>query len=209
MSLDEVYIEIESEIKIIKSYAKTQETVILAKMLRTKQRFLKLSYITQLNNNWKILFRCIDLKLQACYYIQTNLLGAQIAYSPIFSSENFYLIKYTNHFFNRYKKRTKIQSTSIDKIIYNFFKYNYDIKIGNSTYESNGTRHTRIISNEGVSFGFTSPSRLLISLQTFLPNEGLTESQIEIMDFLKNNVDEFKSIKDPYPLREIPSTYKF
>ncbi len=209
MSMDEVYIEIESEIEIIKSYAKTQQTVILAKMLRTKQQFLKLNYITHLNNNWKIIFRRINLKLQACYYIQTNLMGAQIAYSPIFGPENFCLIKYTNHFFNRYKKRTKIQLTSIDKIIYNFFKSNFDIKIGNSTYESNGTRHTRIISHEGVGFGFTSPSKLLISLQTFLPHEDLTESQIEIMAFLKDNIDELKSIKDPYPLREIPNTYKF
>ncbi|MGH2565568.1 MAG: hypothetical protein ACRDE5_13715, partial [Ginsengibacter sp.] len=156
MKLEEIYQEIMRDYVSIKRKAYMEGIIVHQERQRKKQAALIrfISYKTPHHNQWQIIINTDAVGIKRGFYLKSRDNRGLAVYMIQFINggtheEEKFVIKYNQHFFDRYNERMGLGLQETSKVITHFFKYNLESSMGETEALKNGISALHFVFPEG------------------------------------------------------------
>ena len=196
MKPEEIYQEIMRDYVSVKRKAHMEGMILNEERRRKKQAvlFRIVSYKTPHLNQWQIIISTDAIGIKRGFYLKSRDSRGLAVYMIQFINggtheEEKLVIKYNQHFFDRYNERMGLGLTDTSKVIAYFFKYNLDYDIGESEILENGICALHFVYPQGMGIAWKDVARKTIHVKTFIPNETMSKKLLSVAEHIKNSGD--------------------
>ena len=197
MKPEEIYQEVMRDFVSIKRKAHTEALILHQERQRKKlpNLFRIISYKTPHHNQWQIILSAEALGIKKGFYLKSRDSRGLAVYMIQFVNfgtheEEKYVMKYNQHFFDRYNERMGLDLKDTSKVISRFFKYNLESELGESEILDNGICAVHFVFPEGIGIAWKDVARKTIHIKTFIPNEMMGKKLLGLAEHIKNSGDD-------------------
>ena len=199
MKPEEIYQEVMRDFISIKRKAQTEGLILQQERQRKKQAalFRIISYKTPHLNQWQIIISADAVGIKRGFYLKSMDSRGLAVYMIQFVNfgtheEEKYVIKYNQHFFDRYNERMGLGLTETSRVIAQFFKYNLESDMGQTEMLQNGICALHFVFPQGIGIGWKDEARKTIHVKTFIPNETMSKKLLSLAEHIKHSGDDDK-----------------
>lgn len=160
------------------------------------------SFTSARKNKWFVIWTCPqpgyrNLAFELFSFFYTRRSYAVVLYG--FQSNNLYY--YTSHFFTRYNERMKLEAKVNIDVIIRFMRENFNIAHHRIKEMESGIDQIFGQTRQGVSLGYEYHQLNLLELRTFITNDMLKGSQVELSKTLEQmfNLEVIRDNADDTP----------
>lgn len=139
------------------------------------------------HNNWSVVVNLSQSASDVNIYLRSEDELGMTVWGILNTDEMPVLIKYTAHFFKRYRERMELEETKPAQIIKRFFRNNVRITPGYNESEENGLPMAAISMPEGLGLGRLSSEAPITVMKTFIPHERLSSNKRELVKMLNED----------------------
>jgi hypothetical protein len=197
MKPEEIYQEIMRDFVSIKRKAHMEGMILQQERQRKKQSnlFRIISYKTPHLNQWQIIISADPVGIKRGFYLKSRDSRGLAVYMIQFLNggtheEEKFVIKYNQHFFDRYNERMGLGLSETSKVIAQFFKYNLESDMGETETLPNGICALHFVFPQGMGIGWKDEARKTIHVKTFIPNETLSKKLCSLAELIKSCGDD-------------------
>jgi len=193
MSLEEIRREIHKDIIIV--YRKVRYTVLdlkkANKPLGNRRIVRLLPYRSTQKNTWLIKIE-IDkqgtmLSFLVYYYTNNGLAAIEVFFNSAM------MMYFTTHFFKRYNERLKLNCKTPEELLHTFMNNHYSYRVQKLEQLDAGVHKIFAVTEKGVGLGTQLTDRNFIKMNTFITNDMLLGTQVELQARLKGELDKYLS----------------
>ena len=192
MKPEEIYMEIMRDYVSVKRKADNEGMIVHQERRRKKQAnlFRIISYKTPHLNPWQIIISSDPIGIKRGFYLKSRDSRGLAVYmiqfvNPGTHEEEKLVIKFNQHFFERYNERMALGFTDTSRVLAHFFKYNLESTMGETAMLDNGISATHFVYPTGIGIGWKDAARKTIHVKTFLPNEMMSKKLLSLADHIK------------------------
>lgn len=197
MKPEEIYREIMRDFVSVYRKAYTEGMILLQERRRKKlaHLFRIITYKTPHLNQWQIIISSDTIGIKRGFYLKSRDSRGMAVYMIQFvdadtHAEEKLVMKYNQHFFDRYNERMGLGLTDTSKVIAHFFKYNLDSAMGETEMLDNGISALHFVYPQGMGIAWKDVARKTIHVKTFIPNETLGKRLLTVAEHIKNSGDD-------------------
>ncbi len=197
MKTEEIYQEIMRDYISVKRKGYTEGMMLNQERRRKKQAtlFRIVSYKTPHLNQWQIVISADAIGIKRGFYLKSRDSRGLAVYMIQFLNggtheEEKFVIKYNQHFFDRYNERMGLGLSETSRVIAHFFKYNLEYVMGETEMLENGICALHFVFPQGMGIGWKDVARKTIHVKTFIPNETMSKKLLSLAEHIKNSGDD-------------------
>jgi len=197
MKTEEIYQEIMRDYISVKRKAYTEGMMLNEERRRKKQAtsFRIVSYKTPHLNQWQIVISADAIGIKRGFYLKSRDSRGLCVYMIQFINggtheEEKFVMKYNQHFFDRYNERMCLGLTDTSRVIAHFFKYNLDSDMGETETLENGICAVHFVYPQGMGIAWKDAARKTIHIKTFISNETMSKKLLSLAEHIKNSGDD-------------------
>ena len=197
MKPEEIYQEIMRDFVSVNRKAYTEGMILLQERRRKKLAYLFriISYKTPHLNQWQIIISSDTIGIKRGFYLKSRDSRGLAVYMIQFVNsgtheEEKLVMKYNQHFFERYNERMGLGLTDTSKVIAHFFKYNLESAMGETEMLDNGICALHFVYPQGMGIAWKDVARKTIHIKTFIPNETMSKKLLSLAEHIKNSGDD-------------------
>lgn len=188
MTWDEIIKEVTSDYIFVLKYMTAKIHGTSLRMKRMNEKCLVETYHikTERMNEWSVVLNIRPGVCQSNIYLKSFDDSGIVAYKITADNDSFLLVKFSTHFFKRYKERMKLDIVKPEQVVKHFFKNNVDERRCTTNPDENDARVTFFSYPNGLGIGRFDQAKQIVHIKTFIAADTFTNQQKNLVDYMKD-----------------------